>query len=469
MQQEWAGRHIVILNWRDLDHPLAGGAELFAERIAEHLASDGATVTIFAARPPGLAAVTRRHGVTIRRAGSNFGVYVAALGWLARHRRNIDAVIDCQNGIPFFSPLVVGRKMPVIQVIHHVHQRQFAFFFSPAMAAVGRQLETRGARWVYRRRPSVSVSPSTRGEVRDVLKLGGPRFLVPNGLDALPPAIQARRSDAPRIVCVGRLVAHKRIELLLQAIPAILAATPGLQVHLVGDGPEESRLHQLARRLDLPPGVLFWHGRLPAAERDALIASAWLTVNPTHGEGWGISVLEAAAFGVPALAFNVSGLRDSVRDKETGWIIEEGSDLGAGAIEALRQLSQPGEADRYLKACMAWAARFTWRRSADELERILTSERHLRKHRRVDRRRLDTTSTVVELCVRHSRAERPQLRLTDLRYAKDGVEAALLYGADSSGARAAVQRSSGCDCSLLLYPADEAAHLLAAAGGVGGR
>ena len=469
MQHEWAGRHVVILNWRDLDHPLAGGAELFAERIAEHFADDGARVTLFAALPEGLATVTRRRGVTIRRAGSNFGVYPAALRWVARNRRSIDAVIDCQNGIPFFSPLVVRRTTPVIQVIHHVHQRQFAFFFRPALAAVGRQLETRGTRLVYRRRPSVSVSPSTREEVRDVLQLRGPRFLVPNGLDVPPAALRSRRSDAPSIVCVGRLVAHKRIGLLLEAIPAIAAAIPGLQVHLVGDGPEEARLHELAAELDLPPGVLTWHGRLPSAQRDDLIAGAWLTVNPTHGEGWGISVLEAAAFGVPALAFDVPGLRDSVRNGETGWIIEEGSDLAAGVVGALRQLAQPGEGDRYLKACMAWAALFTWRSSADELARILTSERDQRQRRKGDRRRLDATSFVVELCDEHSHTCGLRLRQTDLVYANDDTQAALLYGTDVSGALTAMARTSGCRCSLKLYPAGDAEHLRAAAGAASGR
>ena len=45
-------------------------------------------------------------------------------------RRRYQAVVDCQNGIPFFSPLFVSRNTAVVLVMHHVHQRQFRLHFS---------------------------------------------------------------------------------------------------------------------------------------------------------------------------------------------------------------------------------------------------------------------------------------------------------------------------------------------------
>ncbi len=386
-----------MLNWRDLEHPQAGGAEVFAERIAEELAAGGARVTLFTSRPPGLPALTAHGGVLVRRAGGTFGVYAAALRWLATNRRDIDAVIDCQNGIPFFSPLVTRQKTPVVQLIHHVHQRQFGLFFSPLAASIGRQLEARGARGVYRRRPSVSVSPSTRDEVRESLGLEGARFLVTNGVDPPPVESVSERSQNPTIVSVGRLVPHKRIELLLQAIPDLAAAHPDLTVHLVGDGPDEARLHDIAARLDIPSGALVWHGRLPAAERDRLLARAWLTINPTHGEGWGLGVMEAAALGVPALAFRVPGLRDSIRDGETGWLVEEGTPLTPAVLRALDTLSDPQLALDYQKACRSWASRFTWTGSAALLSVILTADERFRRRRSADRRRADNADSVVTL------------------------------------------------------------------------
>ncbi|MCM3923135.1 glycosyltransferase family 4 protein, partial [Frankia sp. AiPs1] len=452
-----AGRHVVFLNWRDQDHPQAGGAELFCQSIAERFAAAGARVTLLTSRPAGtggesLPVAEHVAGVDIRRGGGTFGVYPSVLGRLAslgRGGHRVDAVVDCQNGIPFFSPLALPAATPIVQVLHHVHQKQFPLYFPGPVARVGQLLEAPGSRLVYRRRPVVVVSPSTRAEAREVLSLPGPRFLVPNGVtasvpspmtatvpypmtatvpspvtatdpslkttagmassgDAADPAA-GRPAAAPTIVCVGRLVPHKRLHLLLDALPTLVAAHPGLTVHVVGDGPDRQRLVARAVALGLTtrptngalgngaaangalgngalgvgdarngdsPGadsrggnsggrgyrggdVVRWHGYTDAATRDRLLASAWLTVNPSHGEGWGLSVLEAAALGVPAVAFRVPGLRDAVRDGTTGWLVDEGVPLAGTIGKALQTLADPPAAARLRAAARAWAAGFT--------------------------------------------------------------------------------------------------------------
>ena len=95
-------------------------------------------------------------------------------------------VVDCQNGIPFFSPLFAGTDVPVVQVIHHVHQDQFATRFPAPVAALGRFLEGPATRRVYGPRAVVAVSPSTRQELRRRLRFRGPIFVVPNGSVAVP-------------------------------------------------------------------------------------------------------------------------------------------------------------------------------------------------------------------------------------------------------------------------------------------
>ena len=61
------------------------------------------------------------------------------------------------------------------------------------------------------------------------------------------------------------------------------------------------------------------------------MAGALLQLNTSQGEGWGLCVLEAAALGVPTVAFDVDGLRDAVRDGETGWLVRAGrADRGRG-------------------------------------------------------------------------------------------------------------------------------------------
>nr|WP_261565478.1 glycosyltransferase family 4 protein [Frankia gtarii] len=509
------GRHVVFLNWRDQNHPQAGGAELFCQSIAERFATAGARVTLLTSRPAGdggkaLPVAEHVAGVDVRRGGGTFGVYPSVLGRLAslgRAGHRVDAVVDCQNGIPFFSPLVLPASTPIVQVLHHVHQKQFPLYFPGPVAKVGQLLEAPGSRLVYGRRPVVVVSPSTRAQAREVLSLPGPRFLVPNGVTAaVPSAVTAtvpsagmassgdgadravgRPAAAPTIVCVGRLVPHKRLHLLLDALPALVAAHPGLTVHVVGDGPDRERLVARAvalgltsatangalgeghgRNGDSPDGdspdgdVVRWHGYTDAATRDRLLASAWLTVNPSHGEGWGLSVLEAAALGVPAVAFRVPGLRDAIRDGTTGWLVDEGVPLAGTIGAALRTLADPPAAARLRAAARAWAAGFTWDAGAELLARVVTAEidrlaqaRGSGRRGRAahDRRRVDDELTHAAFTL-PAGAPRPALRRTDLVYRPDpdGAEAvAVLYGAGEAAARAALARA-GVSAEARLRP-----------------
>jgi glycosyltransferase involved in cell wall biosynthesis len=459
-----AGRHVVFLNWRDLDHPQAGGAELFCQSVAARFAAAGVETTLLTARPPGLPTTATVDGVRLSRGGGTFGVYPSALTRLARLARTgrVTAVVDCQNGIPFFAPLVVPRATPVVQVLHHVHQKQFPLYFPGPVAKVGQLMETPGSRWIYRARPVAAVSPSTRDEALSVLGLTGPRYLVPNGVTAGRPAAGATVSVTPTIVCVGRLVPHKRLHLLIEALPTLVARHPGLVVHLVGDGPDRARLTARAAELGVTqgdprsPATLRWHGYATAADRDALLAQAWLTVNPSHGEGWGLSVLEANACGVPAVAFRVPGLRDAVRDGETGWLADTADQITNVIDAALTELQDPARAAVVRAAALAWAAGFSWDASAALLASIITAE--VDRAGQADRRRAAAPVTRAWFPL-PADAPLPALRRTDLVYRTmpgDGQPegaVALLYDAAHIAARAALVRAGIAAGSLRLGPA----------------
>ena len=79
----------------------------------------------------GQASTEERDGFRVIRRGGRFTVYPWSLLWIARHRRSIRAVIDSQNGIPFFTPLAVSKRTPVLLLLHHVHHELFPHYFSP--------------------------------------------------------------------------------------------------------------------------------------------------------------------------------------------------------------------------------------------------------------------------------------------------------------------------------------------------
>ena len=451
-----AGARVLFLNWRDPAHPMAGGAEVYCWEIARRFAAGGAEVTLLTSRPQGSAAREVIDGVRVHRRGGTYSLYAHAAAFLAASRRRFDAVVDCQNGIPFFSPLFVPRATSVVCVIHHVHQEQFGVHFSWPLRVLGRELEGRWSRLVYGRRPVAVVSPSTRAAVRATLGLRGPIFVVPNG--APPPARldSHRRSPSPLIGCVGRLAAHKRMDLLVRVAGELRAGVPGLSIDIAGDGPDRPRLEKLSEDLGVDDVVRFL-GHVSPERKEQLLESAWLTVNPSMGEGWGLGVLEANAHGVPAVAFRVPGLRDSVRDGITGWLADPGDDLSACVARALATLSQPAEAHAWAVSCRAWAARFNWDETARRLAGIIVADQALRARRPPERRRtVNDAACVLEMSARPARPLQDLaagLRRTDLCALHGDTARMILHGADERDVAAALDRLGLDGAAFSVAPA----------------
>ena len=352
---ELSGVRVTVINWRDPWHPLAGGAECYAWEMARGLANRGAAVRFIAGRGSGQSRRDRRDGIEIVRMGGRFTVYPLVLVWLLAHRRSADLVLDCQNGIPFFAPLALPRRVPVLCVMHHVHTAQFGVHFPAWMAAVGRVLEGPVSRVVYRRAACVAVSPSTVDAMRDRLRWTGDIYLIPNGSPVPEKTSAAARSG---LIWVGRLVAHKRAELLVPL------AARGFTVDVVGKGPGAAALTDPRLRL---------HGFLSEADKKAIVAGSLVHLNTSQGEGWGLCVLEAAALGVPTVAFDVDGLRDAVRDGETGWLVRDGEQLADVVGRAVRELDDPARREQIAAACRSWAARLSWERSTARMADLVAA------------------------------------------------------------------------------------------------
>jgi glycosyltransferase involved in cell wall biosynthesis len=439
---------VVFANWRDSRHPKAGGAELYCESAAQRLAERGLRVTLLTSRPSGAPRNEMIGGVHIRRGGGTLGVYVHALTWLLRHRRVVDAVVDCQNGIPFFSPLVTRAPVPVVCLIFHVHQDQFASYFRWPIARIGRWLEGPVSRVVYGQRAIAVISPSTRAGVRNRLNLRGAVHVVPCGVEPCSARHSGEivpRSREPRIVCVGRLVPHKRVHLLIQAIPEVLGAHPDLKVSIVGTGVQLENLRVEAEELGLA-GTVEFHGQVSNDQRERLLRGAWLTVNPSAGEGWGLSVIEANACGVPALAFRVPGLQDSIVSGRTGWLADPHAALGPVIGEALNILRDPRAAEEWSRRVRGWAARFSWDATATRLlDVIAQEEKRLLRDASVpggDQRCQSDLACHVSLPadVMAAFPVAASSRRTDVWISRGERVEGLMPGADETGVRCALER-----------------------------
>ncbi|MEU6881601.1 glycosyltransferase family 4 protein [Streptomyces sp. NPDC046712] len=445
---------IAFLNWRDPSHPDAGGAEAYCWEIARRFSAAGAHVTLISARYPGARAREYRDGIRIVRGGGTFGVYAAAAGHLLRHRHAYDAVVDFQNGIPFFSPLFTPRWTSDICVIHHIHQHQFDLRFRWPLNAVGRLLEKQVSRRVYRGRPVVVVSPSTREGARRELGFGNPIHIVPNGSPrAAGASPDGPRSRTPAITVVSRLMPQKRVDLLVRAVPAVLARMPDLRVDVCGDGPELDRLRALAADLGVASAVVF-HGHVTEERKQELFHRAWLTVVPSVAEGWGLTVIEANAAGTPALAYDVPGLRDAVQPGVNGWLLPADRDLADGIGEAMDELADAETRTVMAARCRSWAAAFSWDDSAERLAQVVLEDlQRIHRHRR-SRRTSSDLSVVTRFTAKDAdateRALRRMLRETD-DWSRDGdTFRLLLHGCDEVEALEALRRLDVREATLTL-------------------
>jgi len=386
-----AGTRAVVVNWRDLEHSLAGGSERYAWEYAKALLAAGAQVEFITARDRGQSRRDLRDGIEIRRGGGAFGFYAFAALSLLRRRRSVDVVIDPECGIPTFSPLFVPSTTAVVLVVHHVHQDQFSTYFPAPLARLGQWLERVAMRRVYRRRRTVAVSESTRQEMVDQLGWSTPVEIIGNGTTVPPVDLRDGEhdeayaaKDLDRVVVLGRLVPHKRVDLVLHALHALRDERPHLHLDVCGKGPELDRLRWVAADLDLADRVTF-HGYVAEETKQEILRRAALHVCASDIEGWGQVVIEAAGYGIPTVARDVPGLRDSIRDGETGFLVEDDVDLDVvqqrltGAIRtALTELEAPENRRLAFKASTTWAAGFSWSRMHQDAVDLVVDERQAR-------------------------------------------------------------------------------------------
>jgi glycosyltransferase involved in cell wall biosynthesis len=166
------------------------------------------------------------------------------------------------------------------------------------------------------------------------------------------------KTARPTVLYIGRLRRYKGVDWVMRAWPAVRARIPEARLVVVGDGPHREALEAAARRQALGYSVDFV-GFLSAAEKVRLLREAWVLVQPSPKEGWGLTVVEAGACGTAVVAADSPGLRDSVRRDETGLLVPYGDD-SALADALVRVLDDRELRERLARAGIEWAGRFSW-------------------------------------------------------------------------------------------------------------
>jgi glycosyltransferase involved in cell wall biosynthesis len=367
-----AGKRILIYNWRDTRHLWAGGAEVYIHELAKRWVQEGNQVTLFCGNDGNLARDENIDGVDIVRRGGFYLVYFwAFMYYLFRFRRRYDVILDCHNGVPFFTPLYASE--PIIGVVHHIHQVVFKQYLPGPMAAFAGWLERDLMPWAYRRNRFITVSDSTKDTMRE-LGLGTAGIdVIHNGVDLreLHPAL-GKKDSAPVVLYLGRLAPYKSIDVLIRAFANVRGRLPEAKLLIAGSGEEEGKLKRLTSKLGLSESTEF-RGHVSNDEKIALYQRAWVFVNPSLMEGWGLTVIEANACGTPVIGSNVAGLRDSIKNPHTGYLVNHGDD--AAFASRIYQLLTNGPLRRRMSGnAVDWANQFEWGESSHQAMALIESE-----------------------------------------------------------------------------------------------
>lgn len=363
------------MNWQDLQNPQAGGAEIHLHEIFGRLARRGHDVTLLASGWSGAAPRVELDGMHVHRTGGRHTFSIAAPWYYHRSLRDEpwDVVVEDLNKVPVFTPAWTRR--PVVLLVHHLFGTTAFEEASFPMAAMTWLLERPLAR-AYPTQPVQAVSESTaadlvtRGFRRDRISV------IPNGVDIrfYSPAANVPRFETPTVLYLGRLKRYKRVDLVIRAISRLHEGGTQCRLVIGGRGDALDDLRRLAAELKVQHSVEF-AGYVSEERKRELFRRSWVHVLASPKEGWGIANMEAAACGTPTVASDSPGLRDSVRDGETGFLVpHEDIEMLAARIGALLENSALRE--RLGSQARRFAEQFSWDRSADATEAHLEGVIH---------------------------------------------------------------------------------------------
>jgi glycosyltransferase involved in cell wall biosynthesis len=259
--------------------------------------------------------------------------------------------------------------VPVVSLVHHVHREQWPEVFGPARARLGWWLESAAAPVTYRSSDYIAVSRATRDELVQLGVAPERIDIVFSGLDAPTSSVSYDPAGPPRMVVLGRLVPHKRVELALDALARLQGAWPDLTLTVVGQGYWMPELVEHAARLGVEKKVRF-AGFVSDVEKADLLAAARVNLLPSLKEGWGLAIVEAAALGTPSVAMrSAGGTAESIIEGETGLLADGEGDFIAQVAAIL--------GDEELRARLSHGARrhvaqFDWDRTGDDVLRVLS-------------------------------------------------------------------------------------------------
>lgn len=355
--------NILAVNWRCIRNPEKGGAEIHFHEIFKRVVKKGHSVTLIAHKFPNALTSEVIDGIKIIRIGNKFffnhqfeSYYKKVLS-----NKSYDLVIDDISKIPLFTPRYI--KKPLVGIIHHIHGNSLYKEIAAPIAFYIINQEKKIPKY-YNSVPIFTVSESTK---KELVEIGQPEnkidFLY-NAIDhELFKSIKVSKSETPLVVYVGRIKRYKNIKNIIESINILKDDIPNLKLVIAGTGDNLTQLKRFTEQNKLQKWVEF-RGYVSETEKAELLGTAWLFVTTPFKEGWGITVIEANAMGTPAIGSDVPGLRDSIKNNETGILVSPNDPVKL-AEEIRSLITNKQRLQNLSDAAKTWSHKFDWDSTAN--------------------------------------------------------------------------------------------------------
>lgn len=366
---------ILILNWKDIKNPDVGGAEIIAFEFARRLVKEGHKVTFFSRGFKNCLEDEKIDGVDIVRKGNKFSVYFHAYRFYKNSKKKPDIVIDMINTICWQTPLYIPKKKR-IAYLNQLAKEVFLYEFPWPLSWISYVLE-RFEYKTYRNDRFICYSKSTK---EDLISFGIPDkniALFPLGLDHNRYSKGNKKSEKPLFIFVARLVKMKKAALCVEAMNKVIEKYPEAKMAIIGYGPEEKKVCSLIEKLNLNNNVFlvnkdnFFIDKNVKDVKVKLMKEAWALLLPSVKEGWGMVVTEAAACGTLSIVSNITGLKDSVINNETGIILSKNPSILELSNSIVKIIEDNNLRKKLEKGAIKWSNNFNWDKSYQEFKKII--------------------------------------------------------------------------------------------------
>lgn len=361
--------NILILNWRDPKHPLAGGAEQMVYEHAKYWLRKGNNVTWFCSGFENSKREEIIDGIKIVRRGNQYNFFLwPFFYYVLKKIEKPTVVIDCFHFIPYFSKFYMF-KVPKIGLIQEVAGELWFDNLPFPFALVGYIIEKPILKF-YKKIPFITGSKSAKD---DLLNMGFRKdkvFVINHGINRKKVGKIKKEKD-PTVIFLGRISKDKGIEDALTTLKLLARDIKNIKMWIVGKSESnvyEEKIKKIIKQYNLTK-IVDWVGYVDEKKKFLLLSKAWILIHPSRREGWGLNVIEANSVKTPTVGYNVQGLKDSIINNKTGILVNpDAMSLADGVEEIIKNKSQY---KTFQNNAFKWSENFDWEKAGKQSYKLM--------------------------------------------------------------------------------------------------